>query len=150
MDRKIKFRGMSTDNGEWIYGFYCAHIDPSKVENEFNIHSIYEGIKIRPMVNVNSETIGQFTGIYDKNEKEIYEGDILNVFNNKMQEYEQGEVVMSGLGCWSLCIKQYNLNVPIFEFMDNNLSLVHSTNKIEIIGNIHCQASPNLSSANLT
>ena len=77
----------------------------------------------------------QYTGLKDKCGKEIYEGDIVRVLNNYYKEYECGEVAMGGLGLWA--IKLQELKVPVFEFVDDRLSLIHSTERIEVIGNIY-------------
>ena len=78
--RTIKFRAMR-NNGKWVIGNYVHHfisyfdtierhsIFLSKSENDNGGHWVEDII---------TKTIGQFTGLYDKDGKEIYEGDILD------------------------------------------------------------------------
>ena len=124
--RTIKFRAKNLD-GEWVYGFY--------VEEERQTFNGFE--KKHFIVNdgydyVNPDTVGQFTGLYDKDGKEIYEGDIVkapyldpifgdvvnNMFVNIVVGYNKGSFVLEYDG---------NLRVYISDLYDN----------IEIIGNIY-------------
>ncbi|MCE8566514.1 YopX family protein [Bacteroides fragilis] len=120
MNREIKFRGKRIDNGEWVYG-YLADEDYINDINSIDLSSI----------EVDRDTIGQFTGLFDKNGKEIYEGDILGA-NGKIIGWIKG-------GARGYCYDVVYINYPTGEKRWSLYGTVVEdfNNKIEVISNIH-------------
>lgn len=84
--REILFRGKRKDNGEWVYGYLCRYGFTGK--EKYYIIPYYAsdlyGIEVDP------ETVGQFTGLTDCNEKKIFEGDIIRYADyDEYQHYRE-------------------------------------------------------------
>lgn len=74
MNREILFRGKSVETNEWVYGSYILE----KYENISYICYFEYGVSISiKQVEVIPETVGEFTGMTDKNGTKIFEGDIV-------------------------------------------------------------------------
>ena len=115
MEREIKFRGKRIDNREWIYGY--------AIYNQWhNTYKIDTGLYGVSSATVDPSTIGQYTGLKDHNENDLYEGDVFTVGANKKVfecRFERGCFVAYLDG------KQYGIIGELHEMY------------IKVIGNIH-------------
>ncbi len=116
--REVLFRGKRTDNGEWAEGFL---VDARHVGN---------WVIAEP---VNPETVGQFTGLTDKNGKKIFEGDIIKYMDSDEKpiaviKFGTGRIL--GVGFYV----EWESSQPCLR---QDIAFWATKREIEIIGNIH-------------
>lgn len=136
--REILFRGKTKAHNKWVYGWYCGKIlnhDMSSTEESSQIIDD----KTLYWHTCEPETVGQFTGLTDKNGKKIFEGDVLKIakasdgtghYYIPPLEYPVNAVVK-----WDLCAWMWETLCDDKRYIGFPEAWCHYV--CEVIGNIH-------------
>ena len=118
--REILFRGKRVDNGEWVEGL-IARI------GEMGISNIVEK-QFDILVPVKTETVGQYTGLTDKNGKKIFENDIMTdnyTDRNVKIIFKCGEFFGDG-GTYGKIINSLSINDEVIGNIFDNSELLEA------------------------
>lgn len=134
--REILFSGKRIDNGEWIYGFYFYDSFYNKAYITIGNYcmtasTIISNQRIMNALEVDPNTVRQYTGRLDKNGTKIFEGDIVRNKNKYFQfvgivKYQNGQFVVD-----------WKLHQRVSNGVISSTFTHHLENADEVIGNIY-------------
>ena len=147
--REILLRGKRVDNGEWIVGsliidergnHYIGEYIRRRVESAYVCTKRGNGKTINRFIGIGffmviPETVGQYTGLTDKNGEKIFEGDIVRTLAPTSTDIYIEGVVM--FGEYQTAFQSSNIGYYVNWSLNKNLAIYCKINDIEVIGNIH-------------
>lgn len=123
--REILFRGKQIDNGEWAYGWFT--------KNQYGKCFIVEHVDGHAdVLMVNEETVGQYIGSNDKDDKCIFEGDIVHILHGNTIKR-----VFYPDGCITVGQIIYHNDGFMIRRKDHALMSLPPRHRIVVVGNIH-------------
>ncbi len=117
--REILFRGKMQGLTDWCIGYYARHNDEHFILLDIDDEENFTF--------VNSETVGQYTGLLDKNGEKIFEGDIVRIYDSNIDDEEN-------------FVLKYDTKQAVFYMESNSLYITFDNvyaYQVEVIGNIY-------------
>ena len=145
--REILFRGKDPETGTWYEGFYMALSDTTYCfKGDYDAHPdntkhyiVFDSMTDWGLPNkhlradADSTTVGQYTGLKDKNGKRIFEGDIVQYHE---RQFDGKDAPVCGVVIYTeggFAVGAYFLNNWLWDSVHGNVQL----RDVEVIGNIH-------------
>ena len=145
--REILFRGKDPETGTWYQGFYMALSDTTYCfRGDYDAHPdntkhyiVFDRMTDWGLPNqhlradADPSTVGQYTGLKDKDGKRIFEGDIIQYYERQLDGKDTPVCDVVAYTEGGFAVKSYFLNNWLWDSVHGNIQL----RDVEVIGNIH-------------
>ncbi len=123
---EILFRGKRKDNGEWVEGCLVYDSQHCSIRD-----SGYEYFEVAP------ETVGQFTGMTDRDGKKIFEGNILKVVTQDTKEERYIQVCIGEFSDYDTDDLFIGVYLKFDDYTVSGGQIKQYSGDVEVVGNIH-------------